>query len=700
MFYIFLAGNGIRFYFKEELKIRNKHSLHIKLLLLCCILASTFIAKQVSANETPTGYTRYDVSNYNEFKNAITASSGIKKYIVLNADITYGFSNGVSTTSHSSVVESIYFNSDTIIDGSDINGVPKYKLLFGYTSSDGYFATSSPFRTITPNISIEYRNVTIGDTSHSILTNAGLLYPYTDTGTPLNLNLSLQNASIYLTNGTPFNSYYATNSTLTFKGTNTITSLSGTDFSNGFKNVIFDKESHTLVNFEGAEDSTQFKGDIDTSGSVGELNINVLSGAEVNMNNGNTNFLQSSKFNMILEEDSIFNYNQVQGKVNKSKAVINSNNNSTNIVTVGKSSTLNFSSTNPAMTSWVWSGLSNTINANAPKSIMFSKSNSSGSILSGNLNIKRTDSVKEYDYQASTLDPGKTTTSNYINYMIADSNTVSGNSTLGKTLWIYEPKVAITTLSTSSTVAAGQSDLNVGKMLSYTTSDAVLNQINYKISGKSLVMNDDITSQGSQNNITDVSDENLVAKATLTTDPNYTVNNLVAQTYYAYGQISCIKNYDNDAVGNFTTISTSKWVETPQVIERGIYVKFPDSVNFTSPNIGNYNSKVNTITNMSNVPITLKVASFTKTQSEFSIIDNVMSGSKHATTLNLNFYSPSMATPLIMSANNIDSNTTMYLSAYTDKSKNYVTFNFSGNYSGPLDGEKKGAYKLGFSVSG
>lgn len=207
-----------------------------------------------------------------------------------------------------------------------------------------------------------------------------------------------------------------------------------------------------------------------------------------------------------------------------------------------------------------------------------------------------------------------------------------------------------------------------------------------------------MTSEGSQSSVENATEDKLIADVSLTDNFTYTVNNLLAQTYYVYGQISGNKTYTSSAVGDFSTTSTSKWVEVSQVIEKGIFVEFPKNIDFKSKIIGDYQSDSYKIINHSNIPVTISVSALTEIQSSFSLVNKIEKDSNHESTLNLNINSPSNPVISSINLNEIDTNIAISLSSYIDSTKKFASFYLSGNYSGPLDGEKNGSYSLTFSI--
>lgn len=662
----------------------------------------SFYTKQTYA-VTPDGYTLYEVDTYAKLKSAITDSSNVKKYILLTADIIYGFPNGATVnsggTSANKTVEPLYFSSDTIIDGSGLSGNEKRSLLFGYTGTDGYYAYASPLRTITPSINVTYKNLKFGNSTYKNSTNAGILYPYTEQGTNLNITLNIVNVDYDIsgTNGSPFNSYYADGNTIHFSGTNNFTMLntsSGSYFSTGYKNIIFDDSSITNIKVASGATESVFAGEQ----GVGALNVELGANSYVSLINGKNSLLTSSSTNITIGTNSNFEYNLVPGGGNASYSYLNTNSSSTTNISVANNSKASFESTKSNMLSWGLNGTTS-LNVTSPKSVLFSKNstNTNSTLFTGNsLIVNRLDNIREYDYQSSMLRLGESKTTDYTLFKSGDSKTISSSSTTGKSVWIYEPQIKTEELLTSSSVAADQSDLNISEP--YSTEDYDIFQTNYKVSADSLNTGGSMTSEGSQSSVENATEDKLIADVSLTDNFTYTVNNLLAQTYYVYGQINVNKTYTSSAVGDFSTTSTSKWVEVSQVIEKGIFVEFPKNIDFKSKIIGDYQSESYKIVNHSNTPVTVSVSTLTEIQSSFSLVNKIEKDSKHASTLNLNINSPSNPAISLINLNDIDTNIAISLSSYTDSTKNFASFYLSGNYSGPLDGEQNGSYSLTFSI--
>lgn len=641
------------------------------------------------------------MDTYAKLKSAITDSSSIKKYILLTADIVYGFPNGATVNSGGTSVESLYFSSDTIIDGSGLSGNEKHSLLFGYTGTDGYYASTSPFRTITPSINVTYKNLKFGNSTYKNSTNGGILYPYTEQGTNLNITLDIVNVDYDIsgTNGSPFNSYYADGNTLHFSGTNNFNipnTSSGGYFSTGYKNIIFDDSSITNIKVASGATESVFAGEQ----GVGALNIELGTNSYVSLVNGKNSLITSNSTNITIGTDSNLEYNLVAGGGNAIYSYLNTVSSSTTNINVANDSKASFESTKSSMLSWGLNGTTS-LNVTSPKSVLFSKNstNTNWTLFTGNsLIVNRLDDIQEYDYQSSMLMLGESETTDYTLFKSGDSKTISPSNTTGKSVWIYEPQITIEEFLTSSSVAAGQSDLNISEPLYYSPEDYDISQTNYKVSAASLNTGDSMTSEGSQNSVENATEDKLIADVSLTDTFTYTVNNLLAQTYYVYGQISGNKNYTSSAVGDFSTTSTSKWVEVSQVIEKGIFVEFPKNIDFKSKNIGDYQSDSYKIINHSNTPVNVSVSTLTEIQSSFSLVNKIEKDSKHASTLNLNINSPSNPAISLINLNDIDTKIAISLSSYIDSTKNFASFYLSGNYSGPLDGEQNGSYSLTFSI--
>lgn len=640
-------------------------------------------------------------------KSAITDSSSIKKYILLTADIVYGFPNGATIssggTSARKTVEPLYFSSDTIIDGSGISGNEKHALLFGYTGTDGYYASTSPFRTTTPAINVTYSNLKFGNSTYRNSTNAGILYPYMYNNTKLNMNLNIVNVDYDIsgTDGSPFNSYYSDGNTINFKGTNNFNipnTSSGGNFSLGYRNINFDESSVTNINVASGTTESVFAGE---QGN-GALDIEMKNNSKVSINNGKNSLATSASLNLILGTNATFDYKLVTGGGSALISYLNTIPSSVTTMNAADNSEISFESTKNTMTSW---GLNGTtiLNVTSPKYILFSKNsdNANSTLFTGNsMSVNRLDNIQNYDYQSSTLMLGESSTTDYVALKVGDSVDISSSNTSGKTVWLYEPQISIDEFSTSSSVDASQSDLNIGESLSHSPSDFNINETKYKVSSNSLITDDNMDSENSQISVENVSDDELITNVSLTSSSNYTVNNLIANTYYVYGQITGTRSYSNNSVGDFTTRSTSKWVEVSQVIEKGIYVELPTEIDFNSTIIGDYRSKSYKIINHSNTPVEISVSNLSKIQSDFSLVNKIETDSQHAATLNLNISSPSNPTVSSINLNNIDTSFAISLTSYIDSSNNFASFYLSGNYSGPLDGEQHGSYSLTFSFNG
>ncbi|MBV7392545.1 hypothetical protein KUA55_18015 [Enterococcus sp. ALS3] len=656
------------------------------------------------AASPPNGYTLYTVSNYAQFKAAMNAPSTLKKYILLNNDIVYGFSNGATTTSTTSAIDVLSYTSDTIIDGSGTSGTARYSLLFGYIGNTNAYSYDSPLRTITPNITVTFQNLNVGNSTCRNFTNGGLVYPYTNQGTNINLNVIVNNVTYNIQgfNGTPFNSFYADNSTITFKGTNTFTSSntsSGAYFSSGFSNLNFDTDSSTIISVAGAGTSEVMSGNQDT----GTLNITLNPRANVTVNNGKTTFIRSDNATLNVGDSAKLNYNLVNGSGSTTSGVLNSR--GSTVINATNNSTLNFSSSKSGVTSWGLTG-SNTINANAPKEILFATSATTPSpLFTGSvMTVNRNDQINTCDYQSSTLEIGETIGTNYLKYKIGDSNSLSSENTASKTAWVYEPTASISSVTANSIVANRQSDLNINDIV-LNDDNSTIQQVSYKIADAPLV-SDDITLDSSQKTISDKESESLIASNSSSSE-TFTINNLLAQMYYIYSQVLSIRNH-NTVAGNFTTETLSKWTENSSAVPEYKSMSIINNIDFHAfrskiSKTDNLNPEDYQTINNGNTIRKLSLNSLTVNSgsaSDVTLVDQLTEGKNSQLALSLVAQKNDSQDivkwgPLLANKGSTDN---LSLAPYwqTDHSANlYVT----GNFSGPYDVLKDVSYTLHFDIA-
>ncbi|MHC5375717.1 hypothetical protein ACYSNU_18310 [Enterococcus sp. LJL120] len=667
------------------------------ILLIIVGIILLFIVKPDRANAAtiPDGYTLYTVSNYSQFKAAMNAGTTTKKYILLNSDIVYGFSSGTATTSTTSTVESLYYTTDTIIDGSGSSGTSKYSLLFGYTGTTNAYSADSPLRILNSNLTVTFKNLSIGSSTYKNFTNGGLVYPYTNQGTSMNLNVVVNNVTFNISgfNGTPFNSYYADNNTITFQGNNTFTSsstTSGAYFSSGFENLIFDSGSNTTISVAGSGTSEVFSGEQDT----GTLNITLNDGANLIVSNGKTTLAKSNAFTLNVNDSASFTYNLVNGSGSTTAGGLNTSSSTT--INAGNNSIIDFESTKTSVTSWGLNGTT-TLNTTSPKKVVFATNAATPNALFTNasMTINRKDSINTNNYQSSTLSAGATTTSDYVTYDVAGSSIVSSSNTAGKTAWVYEPIIAVTSVDVDSTVAMDQSDLNING-LTTTNSSITTSEVNSKIADHALV-SEDLTTNTAQTAITNTTSNDLINES-VTNSGTSIYSDLKAQTYYIYTQLRGLLSYST-AAGNFTTSSTSKWVENEYALPVGIFVEFPTEASFSSSMMGDYTSEHYSIINHSNTNVFVSVSAFKTLTTEFGIVPELADNSIHQTTLDLKLSAPLTENILSMDLTTVNTSSAIELSSYIENSTNVGTFYFVGDYSGPLDGIRNSTYTLSFNVS-
>lgn len=657
-------------------------------------------ASAFAATSVPDGYHVYTIANYAQFKAALTDTTYTKKYLTLAADIIYGFANGATITVGGTAIESLVFNSDTIIDGAGT-----YGMYFGYRGTDGYYNTSSPLRVDSSNLNITFRNLKFGNTTYPNSTRAGLVYPFRNNNNSVfasNLNLTLENIDYNIsgTGGKAFNFYYGTGVSVTFKGTNNFvlsnTSTSGAEFCSDAKNIYFDQGSETYIKTTSSTMSSVFMGE----NGGNDLNISLLEGAQLTIDNGKVALLESKNPTLNVGKDAVFNYNSITGggSAVNGTSLINYTQNVTTKINADENAEMIFQNSKSGSSSWGLNGDYQVV-ATAPKRILLSsKSFSSGLISNGTLTIQRKDTDATRNFESSTLANNATETSEIQKYNPSNTAfTYNTANTTGKVAVVYQPAVTVKTVSTNTAVAAGQSDLILGETLTYTPSEGSIAQTSYKVSQNDLMADLVSTSDTAQNQVENAT--NLVADQTLTNQSKLTVQNLLAGDYYIYTKI--IDQTALTADGRtFNVKTTSKWLPVTQNIPKGIFVVVPNNLAFDWKMMGNFTSKQYQVINKSNTKVAISVQSIAgQADNQFKIVDSLATDSAYETTLGLKLTAPLDSQSLSLNLNQFSPNQQITLAPYTDTTNNILNVAFSGKYSGPLDGVKVSNYQLSLAIA-
>lgn len=246
-----------------------------------------FLQGQASANGNGTHDNPYVVSSVSSLNDALATSSTFEStnstlYITLSSDITYTSSDSFKIASN------IVVNGDghaMLYTGTNYT-----------TSTAGYFVTKDGY-------DVTFSHITFGNSDYSAnQTYYGILL-----GVDRQTNLTVNNVTYYGKNGgQPFVNYNP-NSTVTFTGTNTFSSIAGPaaqEFLEG-ANVIFDDNSLTTISQNTTEGSAVFW----NSTSASKLNLMLKPNAKVNIQTNKPYFSYDKPLALNLADSAQLNIN-------------------------------------------------------------------------------------------------------------------------------------------------------------------------------------------------------------------------------------------------------------------------------------------------------------------------------------------------------------------------------------------------------
>ncbi|MGG5333123.1 hypothetical protein [Enterococcus sp. AZ163] len=647
----------------------------------------------------PEGYHLYAITNYASFKSAMADTTYKKKYLLLQTDIVYGYVN--------LAIDTLTFNADTIIDGGGTDGTHQYGMFFGYTSNDANFNTSTLLKVSSANLNITFRNLSFGSNAYPNSTTAGLVYPYTNGSSfAANLNLTIENVNYTISgNGAvPFNGYYGTGSTITFKGTNSFISSStgnyGREFASGFRWIIFDAASTNYIKVmsnPNGEDAV-FRGESEK----GPIDVSLNQNAQVTIDNGKNDLFASSIATLNVGENAQFHYKTINGGGLRGTSYMNSgirnvSDGGPTTLNVGKNAEVLFENNKSVSTSWSLKG-NTVVNADDPKRILFSKTNAGTNLFTGGtMTFNRKDADAFRKGQINTLINGATEAANPKLLDINQSASYTENNTANQVTLLYQPTAKVASVSATTKVAPKQSDLILGESLIPTPTDRTLQETTYKVATADLVADQNPNSESSQAAIEMASGNTLKANQSLTGQTQFTINQLVAQTYYLYTKIK--DQITLTASGRtFTVGTTSNWLSTTQTVEPGIFVQLPVQAAFTSPMTGAFKSTSYDAINLGNTPILVSATALTdSTNNQFKLVDQLTNNSSFEATLNLELAASYNAQKELVSLTNIDTRKGVTLQPFSETGSK-GSFTLKGDYSGPLSGVKSSNYLLQFSI--
>lgn len=652
-----------------------------------------------SGGNIPEGYHLYSITSYASFKSAMMDTTYKKKYLLLQTDIVYGYVNNA--------IDTLTFTADTIIDGGGSDGTHQYGMFFGYTLNDANFNTSTLLKVSTANLSITFRNLKFGSNAYPNSTTAGLVYPYTNGSSfAANLNLTIENVNYNVPgNGAvPFNGYYGTGSTITFKGSNSFISSStgiyGREFASGFRWIVFDDASvnYIKVMSNPAGEDAVFRGESER----GPLDVSLNQNAQVTIDNGKNDLFASTMATLTVGENAQFHYNTINGGGLRGTSYINSgirnvSDGGPTTMNIGKNAEVLFENNKSVSTAWSLKG-NTTVNANEPKRILFSKANTGSSLFSGGtMTFNRKDSDTSKKGQLNTLATGATEAANTKLLTPNQSASYTETTTANQVTLLYQPTVKVESISATTHVAPKQSDLTLGETLLYSPTDRTLQETSYKVAANDLVTDQDPNSDSSQAAIEAANNDSLKAAQSLPGQTPITVNQLVAQTYYLYTKIK--DQISLTASGRtFTVSTTSNWLADTQAVEPGIFVQLPVETAFSSPMTGAFKSTSYDVVNLGNTSVAISAAAFTDSaNNQFKLVDQLTKLSNFEATLNLALSADYNEQKQLVSLTAIDTGKKIILQPFSETDSK-GSFTFQGDYSGPLSGAKNSSYQLQFAI--
>lgn len=593
-----------------------------------------FMQGQASANGDGTNDNPYVVNSVSSLNDALATSGTFEStngtlYITLSSDITYTSSDSFKIASN------IVINGDghaMLYTGTNYT-----------TSTAGYFVTKDGY-------DVTFSHITFGNSDYSAnQTYYGILLGYNR-----KTNLTVNNVTYYGKNGgQPFVNYNP-NSTVTFTGTNTFSSIAGTaaqEFLEG-TNVIFDENSVTNISQNTAEGLAVFWNS--TLGSK-TLNISLKRNAKVNIQTNKPYFSYDEPLSLSLAESAQLNINNsaygVRMTLNRAS-------------TINMASNSSFSAIGNGKFGEGATGQTTTFAVSDPAAINIQNTASSvGLFAYSPVIVPNNTADYSFDYiigaTQSTLAAAKATIN--LSDSLFDKNV---------TQVTYRPDI-IATATVSSYVQSSpvQSQIllnNLGVNQPFTYKSA-----RYKVYTTPIVPIDTINQSDNQNTI-EQSTTSLYSGTVTNTSGQLT--NIKAGTYTIYIKI---------AASSSDGLVTSRWLAKTVTVPKSVLnITVPISMTFTAVDNAMFASPVHyEITNQSNFDTAFGVSAITGGANTVNLVDDINTTTQ-SNPLYLALQDTNGTTmPLIQS----ETKTTFDVAAFNGSSR----FRLIGQYGGALASSNK-----------